>query len=387
MPELFFAVKQWIAVSWLVAAAGVNQAAAQEADAEKWFQEAEKALAAAEALEMELKEKAAEADGDEEGEEGADDGPEPDFAGAFTLFKKAAEAGHARAALKVSEMLIEGLGVPKSTIDSFGWAVKAAELGDVDAQLLAASKYEEGRGTTKSLSRALKLYEEAFEQGSKVARMKVATLVDRGDPGVQQNRARALPLFQQAAKDGDKHAIYMIGWYLQRGYVVEKDEAAASQWYLRGAEIGEPKCQRKLAIRYFRGTGLQADAVDALMWCELALKNMEGDVETKNLAREYREAIVEKMTPRKVAQAVRDAGKFKAKEFGQISLPTFPYKGPAPTYHLLTDTTGNKLEAAIVSKKADSVLLERRSDGTRFDVPLRRLSEESRKLVEGFETK
>ena len=370
-------------------------------EAERWYDEGVDAWDKAEVLDKELKAKLAE-QGEAEEDEGEDSErkgsrrekkaekaelepqPVPDFAGAFALFKKSAEAGFAKAALKVSELLLAGYGVPKDTIGAFEWALKAAEMGDVRGQLLAASKYEEGRGTQKSLSRALTLYEQALEQGSAVARMKVAGLLDRGEPGVEQNRARALPLFQAAAKEGDAEAIYMIGLYLQHGYVVPKDADAASQWYLRAAEIGEARAQRKLAMRYFRGTGVEQDPVEALKWCELALKNPGGDVETKNLAREYQEAIRETVTPRKVDQAMREVGRFEVKEFRDISLPPMPYDGPAPVYHRLTDTAGNELEAAVLQVKAEAVVLERRSDGSKFTVPLKRLSDESRKLVEGL---
>ncbi|MGI9239191.1 MAG: tetratricopeptide repeat protein, partial [Verrucomicrobiales bacterium] len=219
-------------------------------------------------------------------------------------------------------------------------------------------------------------------QGAPAARMKVAGLLDRGEPGVGQNRARALPLFQEAAKVGDPEAIYMIGLYLQRGYVVPKDDDAASQWFLRAAEIGEAKAQRKLAMRYFRGTGVEQDTVEALKWCELALKNPNGDVETKNLAREYQESISSTVTPRKVSQAMREVGRFKLKEFKGIILPPLPYDGPALVYHELSDTNGNKLEAAVIALQGDKVILERRGDGTRFTVPLKRLSDESKKLVQ-----
>ena len=282
-------------------------------------------------------------------------------------------------------MLLAGRGVPKDTIGAFEWAEKAAGMGNLEAQLLTASKFEEGRGTQKSLSKALALYETALEQGSPVARMKVANLLDRGEPGVEQNRARALPLFQQAARDGDAGAIYMVGLYLQRGYVVEKNEDAASQWFLRGAEIGEARAQRKLAMRYLMGTGVQQNTVEALKWCDLALKNPDGDVETKNLAREYREAIVEKLTPRKIDQAARYVERFKLKTFKDISLPPLPYKGPAPVYHTLADVNGNQLEAAVIAVNAEAVVLERRSDSKRFTVPLKRLSAESLELLKGLE--
>jgi hypothetical protein len=214
--------------------------------------------------------------------------------------------------------------------------------------------------------------------------MKVAGLLDRGEPGVEQNRARALPLFQDAAKAGDAEAIYMIGTYLQFGHVVAKDAGAASQWYLRAAEIGDARAQRKLAMRYFRGTGVEQDEVEALKWCELAIQNPNGDIETKNLAREYRESMQESVTPRKAAQAMRNAGRFKLKEFKDISLPPMPYKGPALAYHVLKDKTGNQLEAAVISLKPDAVVLERRSDGVRFTVELKRLSEESLTLIKGL---
>jgi len=359
-------------------------------EAEKLYAEGVEAWDQAVALADELKQRLAEL-GEDEGSDKAGDKPgqeegdpleKPDFSGAFDLFKRSADAGYGKAAVKISELLLAGDGVPKDTAGSFEWALKAAEMGDVEGQLLAASKYEEGRGAKKSLSRALALYEQALEQGATAARMKVADLLDRGEPGVEQNRARALPLFQGAAQDGDPGAIYMIGLYLQRGYVVAKDDRAASQWYLRAAELGEARAQRKLAMRYFRGTGVEQDPIEALKWCEIALKNPDGDVETKNLAREYQEAIRASVTPRKADQAMREVGRFKLKEFEEISLPPLPYDGPALVYHQLSDTNGNRLEAAIVALKADAVILERRSDGSRFTVPLKRLSEESRKLVQ-----
>ena len=394
MTKLILAVKSWLVVTVLLGLAGVAAAQKKTApsEGEKLFEQAELAWAAAVALDEELKAAAAEAAEDEDEDEDEDEPGDPaepavvpDFAGAFELYKKSAAAGHSDAALQISHLLLAGYGVPKDTIGAFEWALKASEMGNLEAHLLTASKYEEGRGTTKSLSRALALYEKSLEMGSDAARMKVAHLLDRGEPGVEQNRARALPLFQQAAKDGDADAIYMVGLYLQRGYVVDKDEDAASQWYLRAAEIGEAKAQRKLAMRYFRGTGVSQNSVEALKWCDLALKNPNGDVETKNLAREYQEAISETVTERKVAQAMRYAERFKLKEFKEISLPPFPYKGPEPTYHVLTDTSGNKLEGAVISMEADAVVLERRSDGKRFNVPLKRLSEESRKLLAGLE--
>ena len=381
MTELFSPVKNWWLACWLAtlffSVAAIGEAPGERSEAEQWFVEAETAWTEAAELDS-----AADEEDEEKEEEPA--GEKPDFVGAFALFKKAAEAGNSEAALRISELLLAGYGIPKDTIGAFEWAVKSADLGNAEAQMLAASKYEEGRGTTKSLSKALSLYEKALAQGSLAARMKVAGLLDRGEPGVQQNRARALPLFQEAAKDGVAEAIYMVGLYLQRGYVIAKDDAAASQWFLRAAEMGEAKAQRKLAIRYFRGTGVGQNSTEALKWCELALKNPAGDVETKNLAGEYREAIVENMTPRKVTQGVRDAGRFEAEEFKQITLPPLPYRGAALVYHQLTDTAGNPLEAAILAVGGDSVRLERRGDGTRFTVPLRRLSDESRKLVEGF---
>lgn len=387
MPKLFFQIRIWFAV---FAASGLIEFAAAQgkSEAQKWLDEAEKAWVEATELDEELKAKAAEEEEEEDDDDEKKDDDEevvkPDFAGAFELFKKAGEAKHAKAALRVSELLLEGYGIPKSTAGAFEWALKAAEMGDLEAQLLTASKYEEGRGATKSLSKALVLYEKALEQGSSLARMKVAGLFDRGEPGVEKNQAKALPLFQQAAKGGSPEAIYMVGLYLQRGFVVEKDDDAASQWFLRAAEIGEPQAQRKLAMRYFLGTGVQQDTVEALKWCELTLKNPNGDVETKNLAREYKESIAETVTPRKAAQAMKQAERLKLKTFEDISLPPMPYNGPVPVYHTLTDTTGNKLEAAVIAVKADSVLLERRDDGKKFSVPLNRLSDESKKLLEGL---
>jgi hypothetical protein len=81
---------------------------------------------------------------------------------------------------------------------------------------------------------------------------------------------------------------------------------------------------------------------------------------------------------------MREVGRFKLKEIRDISLPPMPYDGPAPVYHTLSDITGNQLEAAVVALRPDAVVLERKSDGTKFTVPLKRLSEESRKLIEGL---
>ena len=305
-----------------------------------------------------------------------------DFDAGFALFEKAANAGNSAAALRMSQILLAGEGVPKDTVGAFEWAKKSADGGNLEGVLLTASKYEEGRGVTKSLPEAIRLYEVALARKSPVARMKLAEFLDEGVEGAEKNRERALSLFQAAAEAGDAKAIFMVGLYLQRGFVVEKDENAASQWFLRAGELGEGRAQTKLAIRFFRGTGVVGDPVEALMWAGLAISNPTADAETKTLAGEYQEAISETVTPRKIEQAGRKVERFKLKTFKDISLPALPYKGPALVYQTITDRDGNQLEAAAIEVGAAGVLLERKSDGKRFAVPWERLSEESRKRLE-----
>ena len=88
-----------------------------------------------------------------------------DHEAAYTLFRQAAEHGHARAQSSLAAMHYSGLGVPKDREQAVYWYTKAAEQGHAGAQYNLGLMYAQGEGVRKDQEQALYWYTKAAEQG------------------------------------------------------------------------------------------------------------------------------------------------------------------------------------------------------------------------------
>jgi TPR repeat protein len=81
-------------------------------------------------------------------------------------YRKAADAGLAKARNNLGSLYYSGLGVPKDARVAAEWFSKAASQNHAGAQYNLANLYETGDGVAKSLSEARKWYTEVAEKAA-----------------------------------------------------------------------------------------------------------------------------------------------------------------------------------------------------------------------------
>ena len=72
-----------------------------------------------------------------------------------------------------------------------------------------------------------------------------------GGRGFQQNEKLALKLLNEAASNGSGLAACYLGDFYAFGIGVPKDQAAAEQWYQKGASLHDPMAEFDLATLLF----------------------------------------------------------------------------------------------------------------------------------------
>ncbi|MCZ4282804.1 tetratricopeptide repeat protein [Kiloniella laminariae] len=164
---------------------------------------------------------------------------------ALEWWGKAADLGHARAALELAMIHRDGL-IPDPDLAEMNHRLQqGAELGQVHAQLELGLNYSEGSGIEKDLG-------------------------------------QAMYWFEQAAKQGNPAAQYLLGWYywtdergmddMQGPYASNDDKAA--YWTCLSAQQDDPEAQYELSKAYSIGRGnLTADQDQRAAWRQKAADN------------------------------------------------------------------------------------------------------------------
>ncbi|MCA9053258.1 MAG: SEL1-like repeat protein, partial [Planctomycetaceae bacterium] len=95
--------------------------------------------------------------------------------------------------------------------------------------------------------------------------------------GIPKNREeaenwyrKAMPGLRQLAEDGDPIAQLQYGWAYESGLAVERDAAAATEWYRRAAEAGDALGQWQYAQSLRYGRGVAVDMPEAVRWYQRA---------------------------------------------------------------------------------------------------------------------
>ncbi|WP_157231008.1 tetratricopeptide repeat protein [Kiloniella laminariae] len=158
---------------------------------------------------------------------------------------KAADLGHARAALEMAMIHRDGL-IPDPDLAEMNHRLRqAAELGQVHAQLELGLNYSEGSGVGKDLE-------------------------------------QAMYWFEQAARQDYAAAQYLLGWYywtdergmddIQGPYASNDDKAL--YWTCLSAQQNDPEAQYELSKAYSIGRGnLTADQDQRAAWRQKAADN------------------------------------------------------------------------------------------------------------------
>ena len=126
---------------------------------------------------------------------------EQDYAQAFSLYKRAAEKGHAGAQCQTGYCLEKGLGVEADSAAAFRYYQLSADNGDETGCNNLGFMYDKGHGCTADAERAAFWFRRAAEKGMGQACKNYAILLEKGR-GVEKNEALALEYYRKAADKG-----------------------------------------------------------------------------------------------------------------------------------------------------------------------------------------
>lgn len=232
-----------------------------------------------------------------------------DASRALAWFKKAAEAGHARAYVFLGWTYQQGIGVPVDILKAIQWFEKAAarnedtaswELGmiymggvvvpkDVTQAIAwfekeAAIKgswfqrsalqalgeiYQFGEGVPKDEFRAVEWYTKAADLADAEAHLRLWNLYDRGAKDVR-DASKARSSLEKAANLENEKAQYFLGMMYLVGSVVPKDDSKAATLLEKSAAAGFAPAQMEFASMLASGQGVTKDMVLSYAWANLA---------------------------------------------------------------------------------------------------------------------
>ncbi len=156
-----------------------------------------------------------------------------DPARALTLFRDAANAGHAAAIERLGRICLDA--EPPDATCAFEQLERAAREGRASARSLLGWMHAEGIGGKVDLERAGQYYRDA---------------AGRGEPSARNN----------------------LGEFHERGRGVAQDEKAAFEHYLAAAQAGFPPGQFNVGRLYVAGRGTAKNPDEARRWLNLAAK-------------------------------------------------------------------------------------------------------------------
>ena len=166
---------------------------------------------------------------------------------ALALYRKAAEAGDARAMVSLGLMLEAGDHTPKDWKAAYALYEKAADLGSPDGAVDLAVALVQGKGIDVDMPRALALLQKASNAGSARATFDLATLVARGAGGRPANDA--LALFRHAGALGYAPGYRAAAVLLDEGRGVPKNPSAAAEDLLRAVAADGGEARAELIVK------------------------------------------------------------------------------------------------------------------------------------------
>ena len=119
-------------------------------------------------------------------------------------------------------------------------------------------------------------YQTAFEafkvlalQGNARAQLSLGWMLEAGE-GVPKDEVEAAKWYRKAADKGLAHAQYNLGVMHSEGRGVAKDDKQAVNWYRKAADRGETLAQIAMGQAYENGIGVQDNDQTAYFWYLIA---------------------------------------------------------------------------------------------------------------------
>lgn len=193
-------------------------------------------------------------------------GVEQDYPTAIRYFRDAAAQGNARACCYLGYCYGNGVGVWQNDEEAVKWFRKGDELQDAEATTLLGERYALGSGVEQDVKKAASLYRKAAEAGFADAMNRLAICCFNGD-GVKKNKKEASAWWRKAADLNYAVAAMNLG-FMYDG----EDEAEATRWFCRAAELGELNAAAIAGERYMLGAGVERDWSEALKYWRAAVE-------------------------------------------------------------------------------------------------------------------
>lgn len=196
-----------------------------------------------------------------------------DFQKAVEYFQLGANAGNMYCLNALGMCYKNGTGVKQDYKKAFELFVDAAYAGNFAGELNTGFAYDEGQGVQEDKVEAKKWFTLAASHGSSKAMFVLGFYTEKGIPDGNPNLEAAFEWYLKAAKVGDyPPAAWVVGNCYAQGLMgVEIDRCIAFKWYLLAAELGHATAQNNVACDYLKGEIVDLDYEKAIDWFEKAV--------------------------------------------------------------------------------------------------------------------
>jgi hypothetical protein len=138
-----------------------------------------------------------------------------------------------------------------------------------------AECYYTGQGVTENPVQAVAWFLKAADLGDRVAQATLGTFCMTGfaPGGVEKDAARAVDLLSRAAEQGESKAVFPLATFYLTGEGVEEDAVHGVALLWQSIEEDDEfaaLAKATLADCYMKGVGVEADTVQAALWCQRA---------------------------------------------------------------------------------------------------------------------
>jgi TPR repeat protein len=208
------------------------------------------------------------------------DGLPRDERAATGWYGRAAEGGHAKAALALNRRRHDGAAIEADEAKIVASLGSEIDKGNTDAMRALADLRIYGRGAPRDAEAALALLRRASTAGDSEAEVDLASLYLRGVPGVPQNRPEGLRWMAEAGTHGNIDAMHRLGYlYTHLSDSEGRNPALGYRWLMRAALLDDFAAQEDLSVFLNEGamsgarTVVAPDPVNADMWLRLAARS------------------------------------------------------------------------------------------------------------------
>lgn len=160
-----------------------------------------------------------------------------DIVKAMSLYRMAAEAGHAPAQSRLAYLLDNA----EDNEAAVAWYLKAAEAGDAEGMAGLAQMYAAGEGTEQNLQEAARWFTLAAQQGHTPAIRVLALAYESGGLGFDVNYAQAISWLNAGVDANDVWSTQRLARALRQGELglrIDREQAGLLEMRLPGKQTG-----------------------------------------------------------------------------------------------------------------------------------------------------